>query len=104
MVTSQHRYNIRPLPSRRLSTDNSTLHLSSLSSNSALRLVRQPAQPFSTESLTTHLSDFVPQPFTSGVDTATLLSSDVQTAYFSGNLFSEVLIPTPLAPHVQILE
>ena len=30
--------------------------------------------------------------------------SDVQTAYLSGNLFSEVLVPTPVAPHVRIPE
>ena len=50
-------------------------------------------------------SDFVPQSYlTSGLDTASLLSSDVQTALLSGNLFSEVLVPTPVAPHVRIPE
>ena len=33
-----------------------------------------------------------------------MLSSDVQTAYLSGNLFSEVLVPTPVAPNVRIPE
>ena len=45
----QHRYNLGDLPSRRLSTDTSTLNLSALSSNSALRLVRQHAQPLYSE-------------------------------------------------------
>ena len=53
----QHRYNLRDLPSRRLSTDTSTLHISALSSISALRLVRQHAQPLSSE---THSSELVP--------------------------------------------
>ena len=104
-IIPQHRYNLRPLPYRRLSaTDSSTLNFSPLSSNSALRLLRQHAQLISSD--TTHSSELVPQSyFTSGVDTASLLSSDVQTAYcLSGNLFSEVLLPTPVAPHVGIPE
>ena len=77
----QHRYNLRDLPSRRLSTDTSTLNLSALSSNSALRLVRQHAQPLSSE---THSSELIPSPyFTSGFDTAPLLSSDAQPAFLS---------------------
>ena len=40
----------------------------------------------------------------SGLDRASLLSSDDQTAYLSGNLFSEVLVPTPVAPHIRIPE
>ena len=81
----QHRYSLRDLPSRRLSTDTSTLHLSALSSNSSLRLLRQHAQPLSSE---THSSELVPSPyFTSGFDTASLLSSDAQTALLSGNFF-----------------
>ena len=98
----QHRYNLGPLPNRRLSaTDSSTLNFSAISSNSALRLLRKHAQPLSSES--PHSSEFVPQSyFTSGVDTASLISPDVQTAYLSGNLFPEVLIPTPVAPHVRI--
>ena len=103
-IIPQHRYNLRPLPNRRLSaTDSSTLNFSALSSNSTLRLLRQHAQLLSSD--TAHSSDFVPQPYlTSGIDTASLLSSDVQTAYLSGNLFSDVLVPTPVAPHVRILE
>ena len=85
-IIPQHKYNLRPLPNRRLSaTDSSTLNFSALSSNSALRLPRQSY-------------------LTSGLDTASLLSSDVQTAYLSGNLFSEVLVPTPVAPHVRVPE
>ena len=52
-----------------------------------------------------HSSDFAPQSYlTSGIDSALLLSSDVQTAYLSGNLFSEVFVPTPVAPHVRTPE
>ena len=103
-IVPQHRYNLRPLPNRRLSaTDSSTLNFPALSSNSALRLLRQHAQPLSSDSR--HSSELVPQSFfTSGVDTASLISSDVQTAYLSGNLFSEDLKPTPVAPHVRIPE
>ena len=103
-IIPQHRYNLRPLPNRRLSaTVSSTLNFSALSSNSALRLLRQHAQPLSSD--TAHSSDSVPQSYlTSGLDTASLLSSDVQTAYLSGNFFSEVLVPTPVAPHVRIPE
>ena len=98
----QHRYNPRDLPSRRLSTDTSTLHLSAPSSNSALRLVRQHVQPLSSE---THSSELVPSPyFASGFDTASLLSSDAQTAFLSGNFFSEVIIPTPVPAHVRLPE
>ena len=43
-----------PSPSRRLSTDNSILHLSSPSIKSALRLIPQHTQPLSTASNTTH--------------------------------------------------
>ena len=51
----QHRYNLRDLPSRRLSTDTSTLHLSAVSSNSSLRLLRQHAQPLSSEHILQNL-------------------------------------------------
>ena len=96
------RYNLRPLPNRRLRTDTSTLNFSALSSSSASRLLRQHAQPQSSE---THSSELVPQSyFTSGVDTASLISSDVQTAYLSGNLFSEVLVPTSVQPTVRFPE
>ena len=102
LFVPQHRYNLRDLPSRRLSTDTSTLNLSALSSNSALRLVRQHAQPLSSE---TNSSEFIPSPyFTSGFETASLLSSDAQTASLSGNLFSEVIIPTPVPAHIRIPE
>ena len=53
----------------------------------------------------THSSDFIPSPyFTSGFDTASLLSSDAQTAFLSGNLFSEVIIPTLVPAHIRIPE
>ena len=99
ILAPRHGYNVRHFPTRRHSTDSSTLHLSSLSNNSALSLIRQRAQPFSLDSTTTNSLDVVPQYFTSGLDTASLLSSDVQTAYISGYLFSEVLIPTPVPTH-----
>ena len=98
----KHRYNLRDLPSRRLSSDTSTFHLSALSSISASKLVRQHAQPLSSE---TRSSEFVPSPyFTSGFETASLLSSNPQTALLSGNIFSEVIRPTPVPAHVQIPE
>ena len=53
----------------------------------------------------THSSELIPSPcFTSGFETASLLSSDAQIAFFSGNLFSEVLIPTPVPAHVRLPE
>ena len=98
----QHQYNLRDLPSRRLSTDTSTLNSSALFSNSASRLVRQHAQPLSSE---THSSELIPSPyFTSGFETASLLSSHAQTAFLSGNLFSEVIIPTPVPAHIRLPE
>ena len=98
----QHRYNLRDFPSRRLSTDASILNQSALSSNSALRLVRQHAQPLSSE---THSSEFIPSPyFTSGFETASLLSCDAQTAFLSGNLFSESIILTPVPAHIRLPE
>ena len=116
LFVPQHRYNLRDLPSRRLSTDTSTLNLSALSSNSARRFVRQHAQPLFSEtsssefrlvrqhaqplSSETNSSEFIPSPyFTSGFETASLLSSDAQTAFFSGIFFSEVIIPTPVPAH-----
>ena len=70
-------------------------------SKSALRLARQHAQPLSS---VTHSSELVPQScFTSSVTTHPYsLSSDVQTAYLSGNLFSEALIYTTVAPNVRL--
>ena len=98
----QLRYNLRDLPSRRLSTDTSILILSALSSNSAVRLVRQHAQPLSSD---THSSELIPSPyFTSGFETASLLSSDAQTAFLSEYLFSEVIIPTPVPAHIRLPE
>ena len=82
--------------------DTSTLNSSAPSSNSALRLVRQHAQPLSSE---THSSELKPSPyFASGLETASLLSSDSRTAFFSGNLFSEVLRPTPVPAHIRLPE
>ena len=53
----------------------------------------------------TNSSDFIPSPyFTSGFDTASLLFSDAQTAFLSGNLFSEVIIPTLVPAHIRIPE
>ena len=53
----------------------------------------------------TNSSEFIPSPyFTSGFETASLLSSDAQTAYLSGNFFSEVIIPTPVLAHIRIPE
>ena len=64
--------------------------------------MRQHAQPHSSE---THSSELVPQSyFTSGIDTASLISSDVQTACLSGNLFAEVSVPTPVQPTVRLPE
>ena len=51
----KHRYNLRDLSSLRLSTDTLTLNLSALSSNSALRLVGQHAQPLSSETPSSEL-------------------------------------------------
>ena len=60
------------------------------------------ASPLSIETLP---SEFDTQSyFTSGLDTASLLSSDAQTAFLSGNLFSEVIIPTPVPAHLRIPE
>ena len=53
----------------------------------------------------TNSSEFIPLPyFTSGFETTSLLSSDAQTAFLSGNLFSEVLIPTPVLAHIRLPE
>ena len=102
MNIPRRRYNHRPLPNRRLSTDTSTLNFSALVNSSASRLLIQHAQPQSSE---THSSKLVPQSYvTSGVDTASLISSEVQTAYLSGNLFSEVLVPTPVQHTVRLPE
>ena len=53
----------------------------------------------------TNSSEFIQSPyFTSGFETASLLSSDAQTAFLSGNLFSEVIIPTPVPAHIRTPE
>ena len=53
----------------------------------------------------TNSSEFLPSPyFTSGFETAYLLSSDAQTLFLSGNIFSEVIIPTPVPAHIRIPE
>ena len=53
----------------------------------------------------THSSERIPSPyFTSGFETASLLSSDAQTAFLSGNLFSEVIIPTAVPAHIRLPE
>ena len=76
--------------------------MSSETNSSEFRLVRQHAQPLSSE---TNSSEFIPSPyFTSGFETASLLSSDAQTAFLSRNLFSEVIKPTPVPAHIRITE
>ena len=76
--------------------------MSSETNSSEFRFVQQHAQPLSSE---TNSSEFIPSPyFTSGFETASLFSSDAQTAFFSGNLFSEVIIPTPAPAHIRIPE
>ena len=48
----------------------------------------------------TNSFEFIPSPyFISGFETAFLLSSDAQTAFLFENLFSEVIIPTPVPAH-----
>ena len=87
---------------RRQSTDTCTLKLSALSSSSASRLSRQHAQSLSSDTIS---SELAPRSyFTSGIDTVSLISSDVQTVCFFGNLFSEVLLPTPVEPTVRLPE
>ena len=49
LFVPHQRYILRNIPSRRLSTDTSTRNFSALLSNSALRLVRQHAQPLSSD-------------------------------------------------------
>ena len=72
------------------------------SSNSALRLVRQHAQPLSSDTQSSEL--FQSSYFTSGFETASLLSSNAQTAFLSGDLFSQVVIPTPVPAHIRLPE
>ena len=102
LFVPHHKYNLRNLPSRTPNIDTSTLNFSTLSSNSALRVAGQRAESLTSD---TQSSDFAPQSyFRSGLDTASLLSSDVQTAFLSGNLSSEVLIPTPVPPQIRLPE
>ena len=50
----------------------------------------------------TNSSEFIPSPyFTSGFETASLLSSDAQTAFLSENFFLEVIIPTLVPAHIR---
>ena len=42
--------------------------------------------------------------FNSGFETASLLSSNPQTAFLSGDLFSQVVIPTPVPAHTRLPE
>ena len=59
------------------------------------------AKPLSPDPIS---SEFVPQSYlTCGLDTASHFF-DVQTAYLSGNVFSEVFIPTPVPAHVRLPE
>ena len=61
--------------------------------------MRHHAQPLSSD---TQSSEILPRSkLSSGIDTASLVSSDVQTAYLAGNHFSEVLLPTLVAPIVR---
>ena len=53
----------------------------------------------------TQSSEFFQSPyFTSGIETASLLSSNAETAFLSGELFSQVVIPTPVPAHIRLPE
>ena len=53
----------------------------------------------------TNSSDFIPSPyFTSGFDTASLLSSDAQTAFLPEIFSQKVIIPTSVPAHIRIPE
>ena len=99
----KHRYNLRDLPSRRLSTDTSTLSFSALSSNSALRLVRQHAQPLSSE---THPFQNLSLLLILLLVLKLLHSFHLTLKLHSSqdNLFSQVVIPTPVPAHVRLPE
>ena len=61
--------------------------------------MRQHAEPLSFD---THFSEIIPSAYsTSGMDTASVIPFDVQTAFLSGNTSSEVSLPTPVAPTVR---
>ena len=94
LFVPKHRYNLRDLLQH--------FNFSALSSNSALRLVRQHAQPLSSDTPSSEL--FQSPYFTSGIETASLLSSNAQTAFLSGDLFSQVVIPTPVPAHIRLPE
>ena len=98
LFVPKHRYNLRELPSRRLSTDTSTLNFSALSSNSALHAIV--TQPLSSDTPSSEL--FQSPYFTSAFETASLLSSNAQTAFLSGDLFSQVVIPYPVPAHIRL--
>ena len=90
------------MPNRRQGTHTSVLNFSKLPSSSASRLLRQHAQPLSSD---THSSELPPRScFTFGIDPASLISSDQQTAHLSGYLFSQILLPTPVARTVSLPE
>ena len=51
----------------------------------------------------THSSVLIHSPYsTSCFETASLLSSNAQTAFLSGDLFSKAVIPTPVPAHVRL--
>ena len=53
----------------------------------------------------THSSELIPSPyFPSGFETASLLSSDAQTAFLNGKLFSEDILPTPVPAQIRLPE
>ena len=53
----------------------------------------------------THSSELIPSPFfTSGFETVSLPSSNAQTVFLSGDLFSQVVIPTPVPAHIRLPE
>ena len=53
----------------------------------------------------TQSSELIPSLYyTSVFETVSLLSSDAQTAFLSGNLFSEGIIPTPVPAHIRLPE
>ena len=85
LFVPHHRYNLRNLRSRQLSTVTSTLNFSALSSNSALQLARQHAQPLFSD--TPSSEPVPPSYFTSGLETASFLSLDFQTAFLSEKPF-----------------
>ena len=94
LFVPHHRYYPRNIPTRRLSTDISTI---------ILFLIFQATLHYGLKNNLYLLMHILPN-LTSGLVFASLLSSGVQTAYLSGNLFSKVLIPNPVPAHVQLPE